>query len=295
MRNAALLLIFVAIGYAANSQRFSLLPQVGFENSRTKISYNDLASFSPVGVKFTPQASLRLNYSSKQGHGFFLGAATSRSVVSFSFTDPETLRNNFSATAGSLQVRMEGGYQFNSKPISLNKSKPTTTSGSEKKNCSSGSRCCSRNSSNKAKPISISKNAGTWVRVQPSVGMGFIPAVKNDVITKTQDGQTTYQYNAGNWQTAVVAGAGLEFGSGATRKMTVSVNYVKGIGNLDKQTITSLSGGKTVTTTLESVSSAWNLRIGVPISLKAKPKTAKKTEHRKSGCGQYRVIYRCRN
>ena len=32
-----------------------------------------------MGVKFTPQASLRLNYSSKQGHGFFLGAATSRS------------------------------------------------------------------------------------------------------------------------------------------------------------------------------------------------------------------------
>ena len=132
-----LLLLFVASGYVANSQRFSLLPQVGFENSKTKISYNDLASFAPEGVKFTPQASLRLNYSSKQGHGFFLGAATSRSIVSFSFTDPETLSNTYSATAGSMQLRMEGGYQFNSKPISLGKSKQTSTNTTAKKNCSS--------------------------------------------------------------------------------------------------------------------------------------------------------------
>jgi hypothetical protein len=304
MRNAALLLLFVALGYAANSQRFSLLPQVGFEDSKTKISQNGLQSFAPVGVKFTPQASLRLNYSSKQGHGFFLGAATSRSTVAFSFTDPETLRNSFSATAGSLQLRMEGGYQFNSKPISLNKSNGSSGSNTAKKNCGSGekknysssSRCGSRNSERTTKAqTSVSKNTGSWVRLQPSVGMGFIPAVKNDIVTKSQAGQTTYQYNAGNWQTALIAGAGFEFGKGNTRKVTVGVNYIKGLGNLDKQTITSLSGGKTITTTLESVSSAWNVRVGVPLTLKAKPRTAKKTQQRKSGCGQYRIIYKCRN
>src|SRR5205085_10938567 len=144
--NAALMLFFVAFRYAANPQRFSLLPQLGFENSKSSINYNDLTSFSPVGVKFTPQASLRLNYASKQGHGFFHGAATSRSLVSFSFTDPETLRNNFSATAGSLQIRMEGGYQFNSKPISLSKSKQSSATNTEKKTCGSYSRCCSHNS-----------------------------------------------------------------------------------------------------------------------------------------------------
>ncbi len=294
MRNAALILFFVALGYVANSQRFSLLPQVGFENSKTKISYNDLASFSPVGVKFTPQASLRLNYSSKQGHGFFLGAATSRSVVSFNFTDPETLRNNFSATAGSLQLRLEGGYQFSSKPISLNKSKGASAGNEEKKDCRFSSRCCSRNSCN-SKTNSYRKNSSSWVRIQPSVGMGFIPAVKNDVVTKSQAGQTTYQYNAGNWQTALIAGAGFEFGKGSTRKLAVSLNYIKGLGNLDEQTITSVSGGKTVTTILESVSSGWNLRLGIPITLKSNPRTNNKTEHHRNGCGQYRMIYRCRN
>jgi hypothetical protein len=99
MRNATLtILCFVAIGYAANAQRFSLLPQVGFENSKTKISFNDLRSFSPLGIKFSPQPGLRLNYSSKQGHGFFLGAASSRSIVSFSFSDPENGMNSFIAT-----------------------------------------------------------------------------------------------------------------------------------------------------------------------------------------------------
>ena len=308
MRNAALtILCFVALGYAANAQKFSLLPQVGFENSKTKISYNDLQSFSPLGTKFSPQASLRLNYSSKQGHGFFLGAASSRSIVSFSFTDPETGMNNFTATTGNMQLRLEGGYQFNTKPISLNKSKQSSANNTKKKNCSSSSRSnCSKSyssnrcsgNSDKAKQPSFSKNKNSWVRIQPSVGMGFIPAVKTDVVTKTQSGQTTYQYNAGNWNTALIAGAGFEFGRGSTRQFTVSVNYFKGLGNLDEQTISSVSGGKSVTTILESATSGWNVKIGIPFTLGGKKpaiknRTEKKTEQRKSGCGQYRIIYRC--
>jgi hypothetical protein len=297
MRNAALLLLFfVVFGYAARSQRFSLLPQVGFENSKTKISYNDLGSFSPMGVKFTPQASLRLNYSSKQGQGFFLGVASSRSIVSFNFTDPETARNNFTTTTGNMQLRLEGGYQFNTKPISLGRSTQSSainTNNTERKNCCSGSsHCCSRNS-NKARENSLAKNKDSWVRIQPSVGMGFIPAVKNDIITKTQGTQTTYQYNAGNWNTALIAGAGFEFGKGSTRLLTISVNYFKGFGNLDERTISSVSGGKAVTTTFESAASGWNLKAGIPFTLKGKNKTERKTEHRRSGCGQYRVMYRC--
>lgn len=293
MRNAALtILLFVAFGYAANSQKFSLVPQVGFENSKTKINYNDLSSFSPIGVKFSPAASLRLNYSSKQGHGFFVGVATSRSVVSFNFTDPETALNNFTATAGNMQLRMEGGYQFNTKPISLKGNKQSSAKKTEKKDCGSSSRCCSRNS-NKAKEQSVSKSKNSWVRIQPSIGMGFIPGTKNDVAIKTQAGQTTYQYNAGNWNTALIAGTGFEFGRGSTRQFTVSLNYIKGLGNMNEQSITTVSAGKTVTTNLSSASSSWNLKVGIPFTLKAKPKSERKPEHRRSGCGQYRMIYRC--
>jgi hypothetical protein len=270
------------------------LPQVGFENSKTKISFNDLGSFSPTGVKFSPQASLRLNYSSKQGHGFFLGVATSRSVVSFSFTDPETGMNNFTATAGNMQLRMEGGYQFNTKRISLKSSKqPSANNSTKTKSCwASSSHCCSRNS-NKAKEPSSSKRKNSWVRIQPSIGMGFIPATKNDIATKTQAGQTTYQYKAGNWNTALIAGTAFEFGRGSTRQFTVSINYFKGLGNMDEKTISSVSGAKAVTTILESASSGWNLKVGIPFTLKAKNKLDRKTEHGRSGCGQYRIMYRC--
>src|SRR5688572_717277 len=98
MRTAVFtLFILVAFMYAANAQKFSLLPQVGFENSKTSVSYNDLRYFAPEGVKFSPQASLRLNYASKKGHGFFVGGSTSRSVVLYSFNDPENGMTNYSA------------------------------------------------------------------------------------------------------------------------------------------------------------------------------------------------------
>jgi hypothetical protein len=303
MRTAAFTLFcFVAFGYAANSQRFSLLPQVGFENSKTAISYNDLKSFSPMGVKFSPQASLRLNYTSKQGHGFFVGVASSRSIVSFSFSDPENGMNNFAATADNLQLRLEGGYQFNSKPIALNKSKQSATN--TKRTCGAYSRgnCSGRsaspyrcgNKSNKAKQPQLSKNKSSWVRIQPSVGLGFIPSVKTDVIETTKAGQTTYEYRAGNWNTALIAGTGFEFGRKSTRLFTVSINYFKGLGNMGDRTITSEGIAKQTVTTLNSDVSGWNMRVGIPFSLNGKKSAAKSKEKRKSDCQQYKIIYRCR-
>jgi len=311
MRNAALtLLCFAVFGYAANAQRFSLLPQAGFENSTTKISYNDLRSFSPLGIRFTPQASLRLNYSSKQGHGFFLGAGTSRSLVSFSFTDLEKGMNNFTTVTGDMRLQLEGGYLFNSKPISLGKSKHAvakkqTTTNPARKSCGSYSlqirSSCTKNyssssscrSGNKVKQTAHSKKNNSWVRIQPSVGMGFIPSVKTDVVTSIKGGQTTYQYNAGNWNTALMAGAGFEFGKGKTRQFTVSLNYFTGIGNLDDQTISSVSGAKSITTTLASNVSGWNMKVGIPFSLGAKNPAAKHRTQQRPACGQNKIIYRC--
>lgn len=316
MRTAALTLIFfVAFGYAMNAQRFSLLPQVGFENSKTKISYNDLSSFSPVGVKFSPQASLRLNYASKLGHGFYIGVASSRSIVSFSFTDPENGMNSYTASAGNMQLRLEGGYQFNTKPISLNKSNNSANKSKSKseakKSCGSRSSsaakasCAERKSysscgsnSKKTKVPALAKNKGNWLRIQPSVGLGYIPAVKTDVVTKTQSGLTTYEYRAGNWNTALMAGTGFEFGRGKTRMLTVSVNYFKGLGNLNTQTVSTQTGIKTSTAYLQSAVSGWNLKVGIPFSLSGKKPSVKdriekKVIIRKTNCQQSKIRYRC--
>jgi hypothetical protein len=310
MRTAALTLVsFVAFGFAAGAQKFSLLPQVGFENSKTKVRYNDLSSFSPAGVNFSPQVGLRFTYTTKPGHGIFLGTASSRNVVPFSFTDPENGMNSFKTTTGCMQLRFESGYQFSSKRISLKRSGSNTTANgenkiSEKKQCgvfSFRSHCtknktsASRSSNTeKAKPVI----KGSWVSLQPSVGLGFIPSVKTDVVSKTQNGQTTYEYRAGNWNTGLITGMGFEFGKNNTRLFTLSINYFKGLGNLDKQTISTVIGSKTLTTHLQSEVSGWNMRIGVPFTLGAKKtgikqKTEKNTQQRKTNCSQYRSMYRC--
>jgi hypothetical protein len=310
MRTAALVLFtFVAFCLAADAQRFSLLPQVGFENSKTTIGYNGLPSFSPQGVKFSPQGSLRLNYASKQGHGFFVGVASSRSIVSFSFTDPERGMTDFATTTENMQLRLEGGYQFTTKTFSFKGNNKTAAkkNATKKSSCSRASdnrsqcvrsttysRCSSTKSTPPAKTAtpSASKNKGSWVRIQPSVGMGFIPSVMTDVIAKTNNSQTTYEYRAGNWNTAVIAGAGFEFGRNKNRLFTVSVNYFKGIGNMGTQTISSVSGTKPVTTTLQSEVSGWNMRVGIPFSLTPKI-PAKVKRQQKAGCMQYKIMYRC--
>lgn len=314
MRTAALtLLSFVAFGIAAKAQKFSLLPQVGFENSKTKVSYNNLSSFSPAGIVFSPQAGLQFAYRSKAGHGFYLGAASSRSVVSFNFTDPETGMSSYKTTTGDMQLRWEGGYQFSSKPFYFNKSgakksRPVVNNTSTgKKNCSYAYKSyCGKSKTassrpadtNKSKEQSLKGNKGSWFRLQPSVGMGFIPNTPADVITKIQNGQTTYQYRAGNWNTALMTGLAFEFGKNKTRLFTVGVNYMKGIGNLNKQSITTVQGAKTLTTQLRSEVSAWNMRIGIPFTLgNKKPAVKQQADNRinkpKSGCYQYRIMYRC--
>jgi hypothetical protein len=312
MRTATFTLIsFVVFGYAAKAQKFSLLPQVGFENSKTTIRYNNSSSFSPAGISFSPQVGLQLTYRSKPGHGFFLGAASSRSTVPFSFTNPENGMTDYKTTTGDMQLRMEGGYQFSSKPFYFKKQnnktdKPQVNKIAQKKNCGSYSykNHCMKNKTTEARSVTTDKlkqpaiNKGSWVRLQPSAGMGFIPSVKTDVITKTQNGQTTYEYRAGNWSTALVTGMGFEFGKNNSRLFTLSVNYFKGIGNLDKQTISSTIGTKTLTTQLQSKVSGWNMRIGVPFTLGAKKPAIKqpmeeKTQQPKSKCGQYRIMYRC--
>jgi hypothetical protein len=207
-----------------------------------------------------------------------------------------------------MQLQLECGYLFNSKPIALNgpkqssiKKHPETTL--QKKSCgsySSRSSCMKTNDSprclfgktNKAKQASLKKHNNSWVRIQPSIGMGFIPSVKTDVTTKTQGGQTTYQYKAGNWNTALMAGAGFEFGSGKTRQFTVSLNYFSGIGNLDDETISSVSGTKSINTTVESAVSGWNMKIGIPFTLGGKNPSIKNRSEQRSECGQNRIIYK---
>ncbi len=97
----------------------------------------------------------------------------------------------------------------------------------------------------------------------------------------------------------MISGVGFEFGRNALRKFSVSINYVKGMGNLDTKSITTESGNKLTTTNLESEASSWNLRMGIPISLDKKKPVVKqqvieKTYKEEKKCGQYKSQYRPR-
>src|SRR5687767_4881636 len=316
MRSVALTgILFIASAIAMNAQKLSLTPQVGFENSRTSITYNDLPSFTPLGGEFNPQVNLRLDYKFKQGFGPYLGVSTSRSVVLYSFSDIENGMNQYSATKANMQLRMEAGYQFTTNPVYFNQPKSTSVSkpkSTNKSSCGSysyrstskcskdyssqSSRCQSKSSSAKK---AENKNKGGWVRFQPSMGIGFIPSPKTDITSKTEGGLTTYEYRAGNWNTAFMTGMGFEFGRDKQRLLNVSVNYFTGIGNLDQQTISTVSGTKTSVANLQSNASGWNVRIGIPFTLaENKPaKTKSQAKTKKTSCSEktkteYR--YRCR-
>jgi hypothetical protein len=311
MRSVALSGLFIVSALAMNAQKFSLTPQVGFENSRTSVNYNNLGSFAPLGGEFNPQVSLRLDYKFKQGFGPYIGASTSRSAILYGFNDIENGMNSYVATKANMQLRMEAGYQYTSKPIFFNKAKSTSTSknrSSGKSSCGSysyrsscsksyssqSSRC--QNKSSVARKVE-NKNKGGWVRLQPSMGIGYIAAPKQDVFIKTVGSQTAYEYRAGNWNTAFLTGMGFEFGRNKQRLLNVSINYFKGIGNMNTQTISNESGIKTSYATLESKASGWNMRMGIPFTL-AEKKTSKQKNTSKAKrtncCDRMRTEYKYR-
>ena len=316
MRSVALSGLFIASALVMNAQKLSLTPQVGFENSTTSVKYNDLGSFAPLGGEFNPQVSLRLDYKCKQGFGPYIGASTSRSGVLYSFNDIENGMSAYTATKANMQLRMEAGYQYTTKPIFFNKGKSSTGTATSKTRSPGKSSCgsyssrssCSKSSSSRsthcqgknsaAKKVE-NKNKGGWVRLQPSMGIGYIAAPKTDIVTKTGGGQTAYEYRAGNWNTAFLTGMGFEFGRNQQRLLNVSINYFKGIGNMNAQTVSNESGIKTNYATLESKASGWNMRVGIPFTLgenkSGKQKSANKTK-KASCCDKTRIEYkyRCR-
>jgi len=283
MRVALTSLVLAATTLAANAQ-FSLTPKAGLESSRTSISYNDVNCISPLGAYASPQIGLRLDYKFKKQHGPYVGLALNRTTVAMQFDDPETGMTNYTASAGDRTIRIEGGYQYSFKPISLgSKNKSSSTPATAKQNTSTQSKSgChkSRSScgskSKQALAKAPAKNKSWNMRIQPSLGMAYVPGNNPNVETNI-DG-ANYQYNAGNFKTAVIAGTDFEFGRGRDRLFTVGVQYMKGLGN-NAETITTQSANKSSTAYLSSRTSAWNITLGMPFTLS---KSKSKSQHHKS-------------
>jgi hypothetical protein len=307
MRPATLTsLLFVVFINAATAQKFSLLPQVGFENNYTSLSVNNQAFFNPLGSQITPRAALRMDYKLMKNHGLYLAASTSRSAVTMNFRNAESTMSNFTASAGKTNLRLEGGYKLSSKPMYFTKSKTITQPvqniyqrSEERRGCGGYSRSDGFHKTAPAQRITQVVEKGYYVSIQPSIGAAYIPSVRSTLAVKNGGSGTIYEYEAGNWTTAVVAGTSIELGRNVEKKLVMTLQYVKGIGNLNQTSITTLSNGKELVNTLNSKTSGWNLTAGIPISLGKKKEALKpviqqvtpkreepKREVRK--CGEYR-------
>jgi hypothetical protein len=298
--------LFAFISYASTAQ-FSILPQLGMETLRTTIQSGDFASFSPAGLQFAPRLSLRAAYNLKSGQGAFLGIATGSPAMQFKFADPKTAREAYTTATKDLQLRLEAGYQFTSKSITLKKSTNTKVVNARnyapiygQNESSTGRSCAGRHMScgmrsaasraSNATAVAAQKDNGVYLRIKPALGVTLAPA-QGGVSTEMSAGGTTYNYIAGS-NTALIAGTAFEIGKRNEPGLVLSINYLRGLSN-NTQTITSSDVLKPTVTTFSSMASGFNISVGVPLSFKKKtvvtqvPQITQPYHH--GQCGRYRM------
>lgn len=271
MRKAALTgLVFVACGFAMNAQ-FSVTPRVGIEQALTCVQYNNSSRISPMNSNFSPQLGLRADYLFGKKHGPFAGIASNRSVVTYEFTNPETGDKEFIAGQGDWKLRLEAGYQVSTKAVSLGRTVKTPA----KQAIQASSPCAARKMMQAQ--AAAAKKPVMNMRIQPYAGMAFVPNPQTAITSTFRSNETVYQYSAGNWTSAIITGINAVFAKGNVDKYVVGIQYLKGIGNLNKETLTSPLDGKEMNTQLSSKAAAWNVTVGMPLNF-TKNKPAVKTE-----------------
>ncbi|AEV98336.1 hypothetical protein A4D02_22710 [Niastella koreensis] len=261
MRKAALTgLVFVACEFATNAQ-LSVSPRVGIEQAFNCVKYNNTSCINPISPNISPQISVRADYLFNKVHGPFVGIASNRSLVTYEFANPETGDKEYAASQGDWKLRLEAGYQVSSKPISLGKTAKQPASTESTANLSP----CAAYRMRQAMAVVPQKPVMT-LRIQPYAGMAFVPNPEQAVTTAMHNGETVYQYHAGNYTSAFITGINLAFAKGSVNRYVIGVQYLKGIGNMHTETLNTSTQNKLVTTQLSSSSASWNINVGIPLS-----------------------------
>ncbi|OQP64586.1 hypothetical protein [Niastella populi] len=284
MRKAALTgLVFVACAFATNAQ-LSVTPRVGIEQAFTCVKYNNTSRINPMSANFSPQVGLRADYLFNKRHGPFVGLASNRSLVTYEFTNPETGDKEFSSSNGDWKLRLEAGYQVSSKAIALGKHSKAKTAPVK-----AGNPCAARKMM--MAQAAAAKKPVMNMRIQPFVGMAFVPDPQTAITSIMRSNETVYQYSAGNWTSAFMTGVNLAFAKGDVNKYVVGIQYLRGIGNLNNESLTTPLDGKELNTQLSSSASAWNITVGMPLNFtKSKPVAQKAGAPQKPAPAMQKVI-----
>lgn len=273
MKPAACTVLLLLLLSTARAQ-LTLLPQAGFDRSRTFFRINDNNRFAPAGALLDLKAALRLDYRLRSGQGAYVSVGTSPAPVSFRFDRPVAAASEFRAQRGSLLWRLEAGYQYTSKAIALGKGQTK-----EKQTRAESKQCSPFGCGSRVRTTKASKARPT-LRLQPSVGFAWVPEAPAALEMKGN----TYQYNGGSWTKGLVSGMGLEFGKGRQRWFTLGLQYTKALDPAS-YTLNTEENGKPLATRFRSQTSAWSATLGIPISLKAATKThAQKKPYSSQGC-----------
>jgi hypothetical protein len=272
-------------GTALHAQ-FRLLPHGGFEQARTAISTN--TGYSTQDINGFLKAGLRAGYELKGGHHPFVNVTTNPAPVSFQFNNSGMLMNH--QRAGNLQLRLEAGYLFNSKPIQLSKGStpqapfaaPPEKTSVQKSRCGTTTYRSSCSSKKTALTNAAPKNLS--MRIQPSVAVAYLPSSTQSIEQKAGG----FAYTP-SWKTAIVPAVGFEFANGNQRLFTLGVFYTRPLAQKDEMASTFLEN-KIISTQLQPQMATWGLTLGVPVSFGKNGSTATKTATQKKQCT--RTYYR---
>jgi hypothetical protein len=288
MKSTALLFCLAVLPVTFINAQLSLTPQFGFESSKSNLIYNGGSSYAPLGSMANLNGSLRIFYNIKKAGGPYASVGTSPAVVQYSFADAATALNNYEATTGPLKWRVEAGYQFSSKPISLESATSSKATSSASPSMYMHHRC-----GGYRQQLQQKESNTLNMRIQPSVGFAYRPGTQEQLVNTS----TGYQYSLGSWKTAAVGGIGLQFAKGRKQLGTVALYYTKGLGN-SAVDINSSQNGKSTINNFSTGSSSWALTFGLPFTLgrssSSKAPQMQHNEQHQHHCGQMRYMhYRC--
>jgi hypothetical protein len=251
-------------GTALHAQ-FSLLPYAGFEQANNSLRYG--SGYSASDINGNLKAGLRADYRLKGGHSPFFNVTTSPAPVSFRFDRAGSLLQAANAVRGNLQLRLEAGYLYNSKPIQLGKKKASSQPAAETvtvtniRKSSCGSYTYRSGCGSKTKTVRQVENKPLNMRLQPALALAYLPSAEESL----KGNANGFTYTAGTWRTALVPSMGFAFAKGNKALFTLTAFYTRALGQQEETAITQVES-KTLQTPLQQTSSTWGLSLGFPIS-----------------------------
>jgi hypothetical protein len=239
MRKIALAVIAISFATTAKSQRLIVHPQAGINTFSTEVRGNTASVGYQRYTNASPTVGARLYYTSRKGHGPYVGINLSDAgFVSYDGIGERTTQISI--------LRYEAGYHWLTKPFYFKRIWDNGLSAEEFKSLGK-----------KGLSVQLQPNAGLFVANNRSVG-----------ITNNNFGNILYKdvSHAGN--IGLNGGLNFLFSNNDKPLFTLSIQYFKGFGQLYSGSI--ISGNNTVSHS--SKGSGFQFTLGIPITVFRKKK-----------------------